>query len=69
MKLRPRQEWGTIPWEPDVYGRSRLGIPLEGWRPARTCRVLIHAAIHGEEPETAFAVSRALRQSQNPSPR
>jgi protein MpaA len=68
MKLRPRQEWGTIRLEPDVYGRSHLGAPLEVWRPAGACELLIFAAIHGEEPETAFALSRALRQLTEPSP-
>lgn len=68
MKLRPRQEWGTIPREPDTYGRSHLGAPLEVWRPAGNCTLLIFAAIHGEEAETCFALSRALRQLTEPSP-
>jgi protein MpaA len=68
MKLRPRQEWGTILREPDIYGRSHLGVPLEVWRPAGPCRLLIFAAIHGEEAETTFALSRALRQLTEPSP-
>ena len=33
VKLRPRAEWGTIPLEPEIYGRSVLGAPLEVWRP------------------------------------
>ena len=68
MKLRPRQEWGTILREPDIYGRSHLGVPLEVWRPAGPCALLVFAAIHGEEPETTFALSRALRQLTGPSP-
>ncbi len=68
MSLRPRQAWGTIPREPDTYGRSHLGIPLEVWRPAGACALLIHAAMHGEEAETGFALSRALRQLSQPSP-
>jgi protein MpaA len=68
MKLRPRQEQGTILWEPDIFGRSHLGLPLEVWRPANDCRLLIFAAIHGEEPETTFALSRALRRLSEPSP-
>ena len=68
MRLRPRHQWGTIVWDPDIYGRSHLGIPLEVWRPAQACRLLVFAAIHGEEPETAFALSRALRQLAEPSP-
>jgi protein MpaA len=68
MKLRPRQDRGTILWEPETFGRSYLGLPLEVWRPASDCRLLIFAAIHGEEPETTFALSRALRHLSVPSP-
>jgi protein MpaA len=68
MKHRPRQEIGTILWDPDVYGRSHLGTPLEVWRPAGPCKLLIFAAIHGEEPGTTIALSRALRQLSDPSP-
>jgi murein peptide amidase A len=60
--LRPRAQWGTIPWAPTTYGRSVLGIPLEVWRPTARCELLIFAGIHGEEPETTYALSRALRQ-------
>jgi protein MpaA len=52
--------------EPDTYGRSHLGLPLEVWRPAGDCRLLIFAGIHGEEPETTYALSRALRQLAEP---
>ena len=68
MNLRPRPQWGTIPWDPDSYGRSHLGLPLEVWRPQGRCTLLIFAAIHGEEPETTYALSRALRQLAAPSP-
>lgn len=68
MNLRPRQQWGTIPREPGTYGRSPLGTPLEVWRPQGRCRMLIFAGIHGEEAETTFALSRALRQLLDPSP-
>lgn len=68
MRLRPRQEWGTLSREPDVYGRTHLGAPLEVWRPAGPCRLLVFAGIHGEEAETTFALSRALRQLAEPSP-
>jgi len=67
VPLRPRPEWGTIPREPASYGRSHLGLPLEVWLPRGECRLLIHAAIHGEEPETTYALSRALRQLTGPS--
>jgi protein MpaA len=39
-----------------------LGLPLEVWRPSGRCTLLVHAGIHGEEPETTWALSRALRQ-------
>ena len=68
MNLRPRQQWGSIPFEPDTYGRSVLGCPLEVWRPEGECRMLIFAGIHGEEAETTFALSRALRQLPERSP-
>ncbi|MEO6445999.1 MAG: murein tripeptide amidase MpaA [Gemmatimonadaceae bacterium] len=66
MTLRPRPEWGTIPWAPSTYGRSELGLPLEVWRPEGRCSLLIFAGIHGEEPETTYALSRALRQLSAP---
>jgi protein MpaA len=45
-----------------------MGIPLGVWRPEGTCRILIHAGIHGEEGETTVALSRALRLLSAPSP-
>ena len=66
MTLRPRPEWGTIPWPPETYGRSHLGLPLEVWNPRRRCELLVFAGIHGEEPETTYALSRALRQFAEP---
>ncbi len=66
MTRRPRTEWGTLPWSPTVYGRSVLGLPLEVWRPTARCELLVFAAIHGEEPETTWALSRALRQLVEP---
>jgi protein MpaA len=68
MKLRRPQDIGPIPWDPDRYGHSHLGNPLEVWRPTGRCRVLIHAGIHGEEGETTIALSRALRLLTEPSP-
>lgn len=66
MTLRPRSQWGTIPWQPTTYGRSSLGLPLEVWRPLGRCELLVFAGIHGEEPETTYALSRALRQLAEP---
>ena len=68
MKVRPRQQIGTIPTAPEPYGRSRLGNVLEYWRPIGACKVLVFAGIHGEEPETTFALSRALRLQSQPPP-
>ena len=67
MSLRPRPEWGTLSLEPDIYGRSQLGLPLEVWRPQDDCKLLVFAGIHGEEPETTLTLSRALRQLSAPS--
>lgn len=62
MTRRARPDWGTLPVQPTTYGTSHLGLPLEVWRPREACDLLIFAAIHGEEPETTYALSRALRQ-------
>ena len=68
MSLRPRQQIGTILWDPDNYGYSELGNALEVWRSRSKCKYLLFAGIHGEEPETTFALSRALRHLSEPSP-
>jgi len=67
LSLRPRHEHGTIPWKPDAYGISHLGSTLEVWRSAGPCRLLIFAAIHGDEAETTSALSKALRHLAEPS--
>jgi protein MpaA len=69
MSLRNRPDWGTIPWAPVDYGRSVLGLPLEVWLPPSPCRLLVFAGIHGEEAETTYALSRALRQLTAPPER
>lgn len=68
MSLRAPHDIGTLALEPEPYGRSVLGLPLEVWRPAGACKLLIHAGIHGEEGETTVALSRALRNLTEPSP-
>lgn len=68
MRFRPRQDIGTIQWEPSIYGRSHLGNALDVWHPSGGCRLLLFAGIHGEEPETTIALSRALRLLTEPSP-
>lgn len=42
---------------------------MEVWRPTGTCDLLIFASFHGEEPETTWALSRALRQLSQPPQR
>jgi len=44
-----------------------MRLPLEVWRPQKQCTLLVFAGIHGEEPETTYALSRALRQLSEPS--
>ena len=61
MNLLPRSQQGSLTLAPTVYGRSVLGAPLEVWRPAGDCRILVFAGIHGEEGETTAALSKALR--------
>ena len=68
MNLLPRSQQGSLTLAPTVYGRSVLGAPLEVWRPAGACRILIFAGIHGEEGETTAALSKALRHFEWPSP-
>lgn len=68
MNERPPAERGAIPREPEVYGHSHHGCPLEVWRPDGSCEVLVFAGIHGEEPETTGVLSKALRRLTGPSP-
>lgn len=49
-----------------VYGRSVLGAPLHYVPCTEACRILVMAGIHGEEPETTFLLSRALRAFASP---
>ncbi|MCA8973914.1 MAG: murein tripeptide amidase MpaA [Planctomycetes bacterium] len=69
MVLRPRQQRGTFAVSPSTYGQSRLGAPLQVWRPSGPCAVLIFAGIHGDEGETTAVLSWALRHLAAPSPR
>jgi len=62
MTLRPSAEQGTLPFQPTPYGHSRLGRPLEVWRPPRHAEILVFAGIHGDEPETTGVLSKALRR-------
>ena len=66
--LRARQDRGAHHLVPEHYGRSVLGLPLEVWLPSDACRLLVFAAIHGNEGETTAALSLALRHLAEPSP-
>ena len=52
---------GIIRLKSSIYGRTMLGSPLLYFPSKRECRMLVIAGIHGEEPETTFLLSRALR--------
>jgi protein MpaA len=69
MSFRPRQQRGSFAWTPERYGQSRLGAPLEVFRPRGPCAVLLFAGIHGDEGETTAMLSWAVRHLAGPSPR
>lgn len=48
------------------YGSSVFGAPLSYVPCIEKCRLLVMAGIHGEEPETTFLLSRALRAFDSP---
>lgn len=52
---------GVLRMENKAYGRSVLGAPLLYFPCQSKCKLLIVAAIHGEEAETTFLLSRSLR--------
>lgn len=57
--MNPRGTDLNIPLQ--TFGTSALGSPLQ-WYPCREkCRILLLATLHGEEPETTVALSRAYR--------
>ncbi len=57
-----RSDRGQICHQREVYGKTRLGAPLEVWLPAdKKVTFLIVAGIHGDEPETSVVLSTALR--------
>ena len=60
MKFEPETR-GTLRLETLAYGTSVLGSPLRYIPCTDRCRLLVMAAIHGEEPETTFLLSRSLR--------
>lgn len=60
MKFEPESR-GIIRLQHFEYGRSVLGAPLLCYPSRGECRLLVFAGIHGEEPETTFLLSRAMR--------
>ena len=52
---------GTIRLKSSSYGTSVFGAPLLYFPCKGKCRLLVMAGLHGEEPETTFLLSRALR--------
>ena len=60
MKFSPESR-GIIRLSSLEYGRSVLGAPLMYFPCRGKCKLLVMAGIHGEEPETTFLLSRALR--------
>ncbi len=68
MSLRPLCQRGDHSQQPEIYGQSVLGQPLEIWMPEADSRILILAGQHGEEPETTVVLSRALRALNQQSP-
>jgi len=47
--------------ERERYGRSVEGAALWWIPPRKSCRLLVVAGLHGEEPDTTVALSRAFR--------
>ena len=60
MQFSPESR-GAIKLKPLIYGRTMLGSPLLYFPSKSECQLLVIAGIHGEEPETTFLLSRALR--------
>ena len=52
---------GIIRLQSLEYGRTTFGAPLLYFPCKTECKLLVIAGIHGEEPETTFLLSRALR--------
>lgn len=57
---------GTVPFSQVEYGRSVNGIPLTYIPATGKTKLLVFAAIHGEEADTIFLLSRALRYLNKP---
>jgi protein MpaA len=57
---------GILPFALTQFGTSALGAPLLCAPCKNKCSILAIAGIHGEEPETTFLLSRALRHFAEP---
>lgn len=68
IPFRSPAEQGIFPFELLEYGRSVEGIPLRYLPAEKETQLLIFATIHGEESETTFLLSRALRMLSSPPP-
>ncbi len=60
-EFRDASAQGIFPFELKTFGFSAEGVPLRYLPSRKETRLLIFAAIHGEEVETTFLLSRALR--------
>jgi protein MpaA len=62
QRLVPRRDRGVIRHLSEVYGLSNDGLPLSVVLPDDGgAKIVVLAAIHGDEPETTVVVSEALR--------
>ncbi len=62
QQLVERRDRGVIRHASESYGVSLEGVPLTVSLPdSGNAEIVVLAAIHGDEPETAVAVSEALR--------
>src|SRR5262249_39654959 len=55
-------EAGLSGWREEAFGRSRRGVALRVFWPARPAVALLVAAVHGEEPETLLLARRVLER-------
>ncbi len=61
-ELLPETDRGHLDWPGETYGQSALGVPLRLFLPdSGQARLLVFAAIHGNEPDSTVVLSAALR--------
>lgn len=56
-----RTERGVLPREQHIYGRTRGGLPLRYIPADEPTGLLVHASIHGTEPDALTTLSAAVR--------